>query len=214
MLLPFPAANRDPEAFEDADEFVIDRERNRHVAFGLGIHRCLGSNLARMELQIAVEEWMQRIPDFELADADPRPSAGRPARSAAPASCRCASWSKRRLMRIVLDRDKCQGHGRCYALAPELFDADDEGYAVLKVDGDVPAELEDDARHRRRQLPRVRDHDRGLTGTVEDGRMARLGHFINGPWRATWSRRGCACGRRDRGGRPSRDGRWRPPSFG
>jgi cytochrome P450 len=71
VLLPFPAANRDPEAFEDADQFVIDRKRNRHVAFGLGIHRCLGSNLARMELQIAIDEWMRRIPDFELADTDP-----------------------------------------------------------------------------------------------------------------------------------------------
>lgn len=71
VLLPFPAANRDPEAFERADEFVIDRQRNRHVAFGLGIHRCLGSNLARMELTIAVDEWMKRIPDFELADPDP-----------------------------------------------------------------------------------------------------------------------------------------------
>lgn len=49
-------------------------------------------------------------------------------------------------MRIVLDSDKCQGHGRCYMLAPELFDADDEGYSVLKVDGDVPAELEGKAR--------------------------------------------------------------------
>ncbi len=70
VLLPFPAANRDPEVFEQADEFVIDRERNRHVAFGLGIHRCLGSNLARLELTVAVDEWMKRIPDFELADPD------------------------------------------------------------------------------------------------------------------------------------------------
>jgi cytochrome P450 len=69
-LLPFPAANRDPEAFDEAHEFVIDRARNRHVAFGLGIHRCLGSNLARMELTVAVEEWLARIPDFELADPD------------------------------------------------------------------------------------------------------------------------------------------------
>ena len=68
VLLPFPAANRDPEAFEDAGEFVIDRHRNRHVAFGLGIHRCLGSNLARMELTVALEEWMARVPHFELAD--------------------------------------------------------------------------------------------------------------------------------------------------
>ena len=68
VLLPFPAANRDPEAFERADEFVIDRQRNRHVAFGLGIHRCLGSNLARLELTVAIDEWMARISDFELAD--------------------------------------------------------------------------------------------------------------------------------------------------
>jgi len=68
VLLPFPAYNRDPEAFEQADEFIIDRARNRHSAFGLGIHRCLGSNLARMELTVAIEEWMDRFPDFELSD--------------------------------------------------------------------------------------------------------------------------------------------------
>jgi len=67
VLLPFPAANRDPEQFEQADEFVIDRARNRHSAFGLGIHRCVGSNLARMELTVAIEEWMERFPEFELA---------------------------------------------------------------------------------------------------------------------------------------------------
>ena len=47
---------------------MIDRVENRHAAFGLGIHRCLGSNLARMELRVALEEWMARYPDFELAD--------------------------------------------------------------------------------------------------------------------------------------------------
>jgi len=70
VLLPFPAANRDPEAFDDADRVVIDREENRHAAFGLGIHRCLGSNLARLELRIAIEEFIVRFPDFELADPD------------------------------------------------------------------------------------------------------------------------------------------------
>ena len=48
-------------------------------------------------------------------------------------------------MRIVFERDKCQGHGRCYALAPAVFESDDEGYAVLLVDGEVPAELEEQA---------------------------------------------------------------------
>lgn len=67
VLLTFPAANRDPARFPDPDEVVIDRERNRHVAFGVGIHRCLGSNLARLELQVAIERWLDRIPEFELA---------------------------------------------------------------------------------------------------------------------------------------------------
>lgn len=69
VLLPFPAANRDPGEFEDADKVIIDREFNRHAAFGLGIHRCLGSNLARLELRVAVEEFVKRYPRFELADA-------------------------------------------------------------------------------------------------------------------------------------------------
>jgi cytochrome P450 len=70
VLLPFPAANRDPEVFEQADEVIIDRAVNRHAAFGLGIHRCIGSNLARMELTVALEEWIKRVPEFELADPD------------------------------------------------------------------------------------------------------------------------------------------------
>jgi cytochrome P450 len=68
LLLPFPAGNRDPEFFQDAGTVRLDRAENRHAAFGLGIHRCLGSNLARMELRVALEEWMARYPQFELAD--------------------------------------------------------------------------------------------------------------------------------------------------
>jgi cytochrome P450 len=70
ILLSFPAANRDPSQFEQADEVVIDREKNRHAAFGLGIHRCIGSHLARMELRVALEVWLERIPDFSLADPE------------------------------------------------------------------------------------------------------------------------------------------------
>jgi cytochrome P450 len=69
VLLSFPAANRDPKMFPDADKVVLDRRENRHAAFGLGIHRCVGSNLARMEMQVALEEWLKRIPDFRLDPA-------------------------------------------------------------------------------------------------------------------------------------------------
>jgi cytochrome P450 len=68
VLLSFAAANRDPEAFDRPDEVLIDRAHNRHIAFGVGIHRCAGSNLARMELRVAVEEWLKRIPEFRLAE--------------------------------------------------------------------------------------------------------------------------------------------------
>jgi cytochrome P450 len=68
VLMNFPAANRDPAVFDRPDEVVLDREINRHVAFGSGIHRCAGSNLARMELRVAIEEWLRQIPTFRLED--------------------------------------------------------------------------------------------------------------------------------------------------
>ena len=68
VVLNFAAANRDPAAFPEADQVVIDRAVNRHLAFGAGIHRCAGSNLARMELRVALEEWLARIPTFRLED--------------------------------------------------------------------------------------------------------------------------------------------------
>jgi hypothetical protein len=69
VLLSFPAANRDPRLFPAADRVVIDRKENRHAAFGLGIHRCIGSNLARMEIAVALQEWLKRIPEFHLDPA-------------------------------------------------------------------------------------------------------------------------------------------------
>ena len=66
VLMTYPIACRDPEVFERADEVVIDRAQNRHIAFGVGIHRCLGSNLARLEMTIAVETWLDAIPEYSL----------------------------------------------------------------------------------------------------------------------------------------------------
>ena len=68
VLMNFPAANRDPSVFEDPDKVILDREKNPHIAFGVGIHRCAGSNLARMEMRVSIEEWLKRIPDFRLDD--------------------------------------------------------------------------------------------------------------------------------------------------
>ena len=66
VSMPLNAANRDPREFPDADKVVIDRQGNRHAAFGMGPHRCLGSNLARAELRIAMEMWHEQIPDYRV----------------------------------------------------------------------------------------------------------------------------------------------------
>ncbi len=71
LLLLFGAANRDEEVFADADNIVIDREDNPHLAFGLGGHRCLGANLGRRELRVALEEFLARIGDFGFATPEP-----------------------------------------------------------------------------------------------------------------------------------------------
>lgn len=66
VYLPLPAANRDPREFPLPDHVDADRPHNRHIAFGAGPHRCLGSHLARRELRIAVEEWHRRIPSYAI----------------------------------------------------------------------------------------------------------------------------------------------------
>ncbi|MGE0220905.1 MAG: cytochrome P450 [Mycolicibacterium sp.] len=68
VVLVFGAGNRDPEVYDDPDEIKIDRENNRHLAFGGGIHRCLGSNLGRRELVVALEEFLAAVPSFALAN--------------------------------------------------------------------------------------------------------------------------------------------------
>jgi cytochrome P450 len=71
LLLMLCSANRDPDAFPHPTDFDINRSPNRHLSFGAGVHRCLGSHLGRVELTIALEELHRRIPDYELVESDP-----------------------------------------------------------------------------------------------------------------------------------------------
>lgn len=66
------AANRDPAQFPDPDRFDICRKPNRHLAFGLGIHRCLGEKLARSEARIAFSRLLDRFPQLHLVEPQPR----------------------------------------------------------------------------------------------------------------------------------------------
>jgi cytochrome P450 len=69
VLLLFGSGNYDGEKFRNPEEFQIDRKPNSHLAFGHGIHKCVGQHLARLELRVAFEEVLRRMPDYELVDA-------------------------------------------------------------------------------------------------------------------------------------------------
>ena len=68
VVLVFGSGNRDPDVFDQPDKIQIDREENKHLAFGAGIHRCLGSNLGRRELVVALQEFLSIVPEFTLVD--------------------------------------------------------------------------------------------------------------------------------------------------
>lgn len=76
-MLAFGAANRDPDRFECPHEVQLDRETNPHISFGVGAHRCLGSNLARREVIVALDEFLDRFPRFEMAEPSPWHGIGR-----------------------------------------------------------------------------------------------------------------------------------------
>lgn len=77
VMLLYAAASRDPEAIEEPTKLDIRRDEVVHSAFGVGIHRCLGSNFARLDLRCALEEWLRRLPEFRVADGfEPEYEAG------------------------------------------------------------------------------------------------------------------------------------------
>ena len=71
VLLLFGAAGRDPSHFPDSERFDIARSPNRHIAFGAGIHHCLGANIGRLEANIALETAVSRIAELRLVDTQP-----------------------------------------------------------------------------------------------------------------------------------------------
>jgi cytochrome P450 len=66
VMLHWASGNRDPVAFDQPDEHQLGRKPNQHLAFGYGIHKCVGAPLARLELRIALEEWLRRTRAFGL----------------------------------------------------------------------------------------------------------------------------------------------------
>ena len=72
LTLCIGAANRDPAQFEQPNELMLERKNNRHLAFGLGIHQCAGTSLARLEGRIAIGRFLQRFPDYKLTLAPTR----------------------------------------------------------------------------------------------------------------------------------------------
>ncbi len=123
VVLVFGAGNRDPDAFEHPDEIRFDRKKNRHLAFGGGIHRCLGSNLGRRELVVALEEFL---------DDRAGVLAGEPGRTVARRRTADPNVpGESELMRVSVN-ERCQGHARCIVFAPATFEFDDEGFAFVR----------------------------------------------------------------------------------
>jgi cytochrome P450 len=67
VLIMWAAANLDPDEFPEPEDFVVDRSPNRHLAFGKGVHKCIGLHFARLELKVALEEILKVAPEFEIA---------------------------------------------------------------------------------------------------------------------------------------------------
>jgi cytochrome P450 len=79
VLLAYASANRDPDVFDNPEEVVLDRFPNRHIGFGAGMHRCIGSFLARMMFEVMLDEVLRRMPDFRVREDGLRcyPSVGK-----------------------------------------------------------------------------------------------------------------------------------------
>lgn len=94
-LLHYTAANHDPERFENPNEVILDRSPNDHLSFGKSAHRCLGLHLARVEMQVFIEEWHKRIPEYKLAADDLKAHGGQIALFSLPLTWSSADLEKK-----------------------------------------------------------------------------------------------------------------------
>ena len=145
VMICMATANRDPERYDHPDEIDLDQSDRGQLTFGGGVHRCLGSHLARRELRLVIEEFhRRRSRSTTLPPADPgvrtggrlrardRLALGHPAPAlAAPG----LPAGERVVKRLVIDLELCTGNGRCYSLFPELFTDDESGYGRIVGDG-------------------------------------------------------------------------------
>ncbi|MTD55413.1 cytochrome P450 [Amycolatopsis pithecellobii] len=147
VVLSLQSANWDEHAWGDsALEFDLDRVGvAAHLAFGSGIHTCLGAPIARIEARVIIEALAERFPRMRLSDGFtieyvPAPQMRLPRSLLVDVNPSMADEPTSRPTQLEVDRDRCEGHGLCENAAPDLVHLDDDGMLVIDQ-SDVPAHL-------------------------------------------------------------------------
>ena len=142
VILATEAANRDASVFADPDRLDVHRDARRHMAFGFGVHQCLGQPLARIELQVAFGTLFRRIPTLRPSRRPGRdPLQARLADLRRLRAARPLVRNKERHMHVRVDQARCVASGNCVLTAPEVFDQRVEDGIVVLLDPSPPAEL-------------------------------------------------------------------------
>ena len=149
VFVSLPSGNRDPDFIDSPEVLDIRRGAPGHLAFGHGVHHCLGAPLARMEMRIAFPALLRRFPTLALAeDFDDVPFRS----FHFIYGLRSLDVGGDGSMKVEADRDVCISAGNCVMAADAVFDQDDDGIVVVLVD-EVPEGEEDHAREAVRLCP-------------------------------------------------------------
>ena len=162
VLALINAANRDPEKFPDPDKFDIHRNPRHHVAFGFGVHQCLGQPLARVELQSVFSLLFQRLPTLELAvpleKLDFNAAAAVYGLHSLPVTWAAAGTSPRVTKFFSVDVSKCVGGGQCVVAAPKVFAQNEDDGLVKVLEHNPPPEEHELVREAARLCPALCIH--------------------------------------------------------